>query len=99
MSDNENKASRSTPTERMLNLARSIANDLQIGLPEEVEQSFDACRDFIDENLEKVPPTEKQLAYANRIAETQGAAIPDDVITSKNKLSKWLDQHGANRAK
>jgi len=86
-------ARRSTPTEKMLQYARKVAAALGEDLPEEVEASFDACRDWLDQNAERVPPTEKQVSFAKQIAEASGEDIPDDVLASKAKLSRWLDEH------
>jgi SprT protein len=39
------------------------------------------------------PPTEKQLSYAKSIARRKGLTIPPDVISSKQLISRWIDEH------
>jgi hypothetical protein len=87
---------RSTPTDKMLSYARKIAEELGEDLPQEVEESFDACRAFIDANADSIPPTEKQLAFAERLADSNGEEIPADVLASKRKLSAWLDERAGS---
>lgn len=86
-------ARRQTPTEGMLRYANTLAKELNLALPPEVEQDFDACRAFLDEHADQVPPSEKQVAYAERLADASGESIPDDVLSSKKKLSAWIDEH------
>lgn len=64
--------------------------------PPGVEESFDACRAFIDANADSIPPTEKQLAFAERLADSNGEEIPADVLASKRKLSAWLDERAGS---
>ncbi|WP_414039333.1 hypothetical protein ACJU26_08890 [Acidithiobacillus sp. M4-SHS-6] len=84
---------RSTPTDKMLSYARSIADALDMDLPESVDGSFDACRDFIDQHAESVPPTDKQVKFATTLADDLGEDIPRRVLDSKILLSRWIDDH------
>jgi len=87
---------RSTPTENMLSYAERIADALDMDLPEGVAESFDACREFIDEYAEKVPPTDKQVKFAETLAKDAGETIPRNVLKSKVLLSRWIDEHSGN---
>lgn len=87
------KPLRQTPTDRMLMRARKIAAALDLTLPEEAEQNFDACSAFIDEWIEKEPATEAQIGFAERLARAEGVEIPDEVRQSKKKMTEWISAH------
>lgn len=93
---NGQNVQRSTPTDKMLSYAMKIASELGVDLPQEAEESFDACRAFIDANADSVPPTDKQVGLAERLADSNGVIIPDDVMASKRKLSAWIDEQNEN---
>lgn len=95
-SGNGQNVQRSTPTDKMLSYAMKIASELGVDLPQEAEESFDACRAFIDANADSVPPTDKQVGLAERLADSNGVIIPDDVMASKRKLSAWIDEQNEN---
>jgi DNA topoisomerase-3 len=80
----------------MLRYAEKIADALDMRFPDGVEDSFDACRDFIDKYAVKVPPTEKQVKFAQTLAKDAGVSIPREVLDSKLELSKWIDAHSGN---
>lgn len=40
-----------------------------------------------------IPVTEKQLAYARKIAARTGAVLPWDAQQDRRVLSDWIDQH------
>lgn len=40
-----------------------------------------------------LPPTPKQVDYANAIAQRLGARIPADAARDRRTLSQWIDQH------
>ena len=40
-----------------------------------------------------LPPTEKQLLYARRIASRSGSLLPWDVQQDRQSLSRWIDTH------
>lgn len=80
------------PTAKMVGFARSIAAKLGEELPPEVEESFDACKAYLDANQAAVKrPSEKQLSYAKSIAERKGAKIPADALADGKLLSAWID--------
>lgn len=82
------------PTDKMIEFARSIAARMGAALPEEALASFDACREFIDNNKAAVMgPTDKQLSFANTIAQRKGISIPADVARDGRALSKWIDEN------
>ncbi len=86
---------RATPTPKMLEFARSVAEQLGLEMPAEVETSFDACREFLDAH--PLPPSDKQLNLADRIAGENGVAVPDEARRDRRAMSKWLDEQMAKR--
>lgn len=80
------------PTQKMLDFARNIAAKLGQELPPEVEESFDACRAYLDENQAVAnQPSEKQVNFAQLIAERKGIEVPADVLKDRKRLSAWID--------
>jgi len=92
----------SKPTEKMIAAARTVAERKGIKLPAGVTTDSAKCRAFLDEHLgnrpagengERAPsgPSEKQLAFAQSVAERAGVALPDTVRGSARDLSAWID--------
>lgn len=87
------------PTDKMVSFAESIAKRLEIPVPDEARESFDACKAFIDTNKDApgkdgstgLAPTEKQLSFANNIAAKRGLTIPGEVRANRRELSAWID--------
>jgi DNA topoisomerase-3 len=76
----------------MLEYAGNIAAKMGTPLPEAVAVSFEACKDFIDANKEAaMRPSEKQLKFANIIAERKGLSIPPETLSNGKELSAWID--------
>lgn len=93
MSDTSEKRA-STPTDKMLEFAKSIAKSLSIRVPDEVMTDFDACREFIDANKEKAnAPSDKQLEYAKSIAKRKNLTIPPATMADRRALSRWIDEN------
>jgi DNA topoisomerase-1 len=40
------------------------------------------------------PPSERQMGYAEKIAQSKGLVIPSSAIVDRRELSKWIDEHG-----
>jgi hypothetical protein len=87
---NTSGGGRSTPTPKMLDFAKSVAEQLGVDLPAEAETSFEACRDFLDAH--PLPPTQKQLDFANKLAEERHIEVPEEALADKRKLSAWIDE-------
>lgn len=41
-----------------------------------------------------LPPSERQMSYAERIAQSKGLVIPSSAVVDRRELSSWIDQHG-----
>lgn len=42
-----------------------------------------------------LPATPKQIAYARQLAHRSGADLPDDALSDRRVISKWIDSHKA----
>ena len=87
------------PTPGMLAAARAKAKREGIRLGSDVVKSFNACRAYLGPMQDKHRgPSEKQLAYAQRLATASKMPLPDEVRGEIGKLSEWIDgvrkQHG-----
>lgn len=94
MSENEN--THQGPTQKMADFATSIAKRLNLELPLDVMVDFDACKQFIDANIDAAnaipnPPSEKQVKFATSIATKKGLTIPAEALAQGKELSKWID--------
>lgn len=68
------------PKEGSLNLAKKIAQEANLKLPEGIESDYRICKKFIDENQNKSkrPPSEKQIYLAEKIAKEQNLKLPNN---------------------
>lgn len=94
MSDNQERST-SKPTEKMLEYATKIAKAINLpAVPDNVLESFEDCKAFIDENKEAANrPSEKQLNFARSIATKKGLTIPDTALADAREISKWIDEN------
>lgn len=92
MTEQSTQTSQNRPTPKMLEFARNLATRIGEELPEDVAESFDACRAYLDANQAVAnQPSEKQVNFANVIAERKGIEVPEDVLTDRKRLSAWID--------
>lgn len=92
----------SKPTDKMVALARSIAERKNIQLPRGVTTDSAKCRAFLDEHMPPRAegegprtagaPGEKQLAFARSIAERSGVPLPEAATKDARSLSAWIDK-------
>ena len=68
------------PKEGSLNLAKKIAKETNLELPEGIESDYRICNKFIEENKDKSkrPPSEKQIGLAEKIAKEQNLKLPNN---------------------
>lgn len=94
MSENGQAQQFTTPTEKMVNFAKSIARNLGIDLPPEVETDATACREFLNAHSgSAMRPSPKQLEYAQNIASRKNLTIPEDAVNDGRKISAWIDEN------
>lgn len=90
------------PTEKMVALAKSIAERKDIKLPRGTLTDSQKCRAFLDENAGPRPadgaartpgaPSEKQLKFAQSLADSIGSEIPKEALEGVRELSAWIDK-------
>jgi DNA topoisomerase-3 len=92
----------SKPTDNMIKAAKMIAERKDIKLPKGLLGDSSVCSAFLKEHMgERKPgegggsfaPSEKQMAFAERIAEGTGKKIPDEARASSKDLSTWIDKN------
>jgi len=92
MAENIQETKKSNPpTSKMLEAAKKAAERHNVQLPKGLAESYDICKPFLDEYLNK--PTAKQLSFAERIAKEKGVALPDELRASSKDLSAWIDSN------
>ncbi len=89
----ESTKKRSGPTEKMLAAAERAATRHGIKLPDGVREDFEVCRAFLDQYMKR--PTEKALAFAQKLAKDQGETISPEALADSRELSAWIDSHKA----
>ena len=81
------------PTPAMLAAARAKAKRDGVRLAADVPKSFQACRDYLGPMGDKHEgPSEKQLAYAEKLAAAENTPLPNEVRHEVAKLSGWIDR-------
>jgi len=94
---------KSKPTTKMVQAAKKIAERKDMKLPAGVISDSAKCRAFLDEHLGNrpknedgssapYPPSERQIAMAESLAERTGSDIPEEAMTSSKELSAWIDK-------
>ena len=85
------------PSEAQVNYAQRLAFRNDVELPHEVEISAEACSSFIDEQLQSLPPTPKQVEYAKVLANNHNLPkIPDQALESMYSISSFIEAHKSN---
>lgn len=81
------------PSPAMIDAAKAKAKRDGTRLSREITESFDACREFLGPmRAEGQGPSEKQIAFAKKLAEQDKRELPDDVLADGRKLSTWIDE-------
>lgn len=91
---------KSKPSPAMVKAAKSIAERMGISLPRGASSDNASCRKFLDEHMPKrepgagggYPPSEKQLSFAQSLADATKSEIPEAAITDSKALSAWIDK-------
>ena len=86
-----------SPSTAQIKFIRAIERKLNIVADELCFRFKDEASKFIEQHIPLLPPpaikppTERQLSFAEGIAEKIGMSLPDDVKTDRRLLSKWID--------
>ena len=96
------------PSAKMKKFAKSLAESRGLKLPKGYSTSMTICREFLDAHAPKREgqsggngagprvPSDKQLAFAQSIAQEKDLEIPEKTLADAVKLSRWID---ANKSK
>lgn len=89
-----------TPTEKMLNFAKQVAERTGIELPAAAETDFDACKSFLDANVEAAnnaprPPSDKMISFAESVATRNSIELPEGYKTDYSLCKQFLDEHAS----
>ncbi|HDX6258484.1 TPA: type IA DNA topoisomerase [Campylobacter fetus subsp. venerealis] len=89
-----NNSQTNPPSEKQLEWAKNIAQNLKISLPNGIENSWKICSDFIEKNKDKVvtPPTDKQIELAKKLSKDKGMALPKDYDTNLKICKEFIDK-------
>lgn len=84
------------PTANMLKAARAKAKRQGKKLPKGVSASFQACSDYLGPmpkaNADgSYPPSEGQVAFANKIAAAANTEIPAQALQNRDVMKTWID--------
>ncbi|MEO0202122.1 MAG: type I DNA topoisomerase [candidate division WOR-3 bacterium] len=90
LKDVEIKIRENKPSDKQLELAQKISNELNIELDEEVKSDKRKLSKWLDKNK---PPTQKQIEIAQKLAESLNLKLDEEILKSQKKLSKWIEKH------
>ncbi len=106
-----NGAAAYPPTPAMKRFADSLARQNGIKPPPGYKTSISICGAFLKKHappkndgeaaakLEPKPVSPAQLSYAEKIARTQGIAIPDAAKSSSAAMIAWIDSHKQKKSR
>lgn len=81
------------PSEKQVQYAQRLAQQLAKPLPEAALQDFDQCSQFIDECLSQAPPSQKQLQFAQQISQDAGIDLPSHSTVSAKAVSDYINDN------
>lgn len=85
------------PTAKQLHLAQRLAHAAKVAIPQDALQDSKVLSAWIDTmkarvDLPSLPPSEKQIKYAESLAAETGMQLTDDLRADAAKMSKFIDQ-------
>lgn len=80
-------------SDKMLNYAKTIAQNLKITIPKDIISDKDKLSEWIDINSKNVlfKPSEKMINYAKSISEQTKIKLSENLFDDTKELSKWID--------
>lgn len=98
------------PTEKQVSFAEKLAQEQGIDLPDGYKDNADICSKFISKYLGKgdkngrpqgnnFAPSEKQIAFAEKLAEEKGVKLPKDYKINGKACKDFIDKAIKKRAK
>jgi len=83
------------PSEKQLELARSLAERSGVAIPEGALHSARDLSAFIEQAMKTAParpPSDKQIAFAEKLARDKGEALPEACRTDARACSAYIDK-------
>ncbi len=90
LKDVQNKIEDNRPSDKQLELAKRISNELNIELSEDVKTNRKKLSKWLDENK---PPTQKQIELAKKIANESNLELDEKTLKSQKRLLNWIKKH------
>lgn len=95
------------PTEKQMQFAEGIANKANIVLPDDIKNSAIKLSAWIDKHkqvalhasMASKPPSDKQIALAEKLAAQSGNTLPDNYATNMLVCSQFIDQAMGGKTK
>ena len=78
------------PTKKQLELIDKLVKELGVKKPN--IGTFEEASKTIENLIAQVKPTDKQVAFAQKLSKEKGIAIPQEALSSKKGMSRWLDK-------
>lgn len=84
------------PTANMLKAARAKAKREGKKLPNGVSSNFQACSEYLGPMPKanddgSYPPSEGQIAFANKIAAAADTEVPEQALQNRDDMKAWID--------
>jgi len=80
------------PTQKQLEYLKRLASQAGEDLSKYNISTFDDASCAIEALQKKIPPTDKQIAFAKKLAAEHNFNIPREALESKAGMSKWLER-------
>jgi hypothetical protein len=87
------------PTPKQLKYVKKLASQTGEDLGDYDISTFDGVSRTIDLLQKKIPPTDKQIAFAKKLSEEHKFEIPQEAMESKAAMSKWLEKVTGNEGR
>ncbi len=81
-----------SPTQKQLEYLKRLASQVGEDLGKYDISTFDNASRTIEVLQKKIPPTDKQIAFAKKLAAEHNFNIPREALESKAGMSKWLER-------
>ena len=84
-----------SPSEGQIKFVKDLIKGLPSDtvVPDTVYTDRKECSAFIEKYKSETKPTEKQLAFAEKLAKQVGIEVPDDVRNKTSACSKFIEEH------
>ncbi len=78
------------PTKKQLELVDKLAKELGVKKPD--IKTFEEASKAIENLIAQVKPTDKQVTFAQKLSKEKDITIPQEALSSKKNMSRWIDK-------